>query len=187
LTREIRRPADPGAILYDADVRTIDVMVGGGETIRRKVAYSFADNIFATKGKIHPVTRRHLDLERLRQPQAFATDTADGIKVVKLTSLRFAQIGVPFERVTIEVDPTDAVDICTRSARLFGDRNPLLWPEWQVTCAVFRIVFHSDSARAGDIAISIELRRPNGLTVRDQTRRHQVILQKYLTRWGILL
>jgi hypothetical protein len=104
-----------------------------------------------------------------------------------LTVLRLAQIGVQFERETMEVDPFSPVDIWTRSAQLFGDRNPLLWPEWQVTYAVLRLVFHSDSARTGEIAISIEMRRPNGLTVRDQTRRQQITLEKYLMRWRILL
>jgi hypothetical protein len=185
LTREIRRPAEPGAILYDADARTIDVMVGGGQTIRRQAADSFADNILGTKGRIHPVKRRHFDLERLRRPHAFATEPADGIKVVKLTLLRLARIGVPYERVTIEVDPSDAVDICTRSTRWFGDRNPLLWSEWQVTHAALRIVFYPDSGRTRETAISIELRRPNGSNLRDQTRRHQIISQKYLTKWGL--
>ena len=186
LTREIRRPADPGAILYDADARTIDVMVGGGQTIRRQVADSFADNILGTKGRVRPVARRYFNLERLRRPQAFVTDPEDGIKVVKVTLLRLARIGVPFERVTIEVDPSDAVDICTRSTRWFGGRNPLLWPEWQVTHAALRIVFHPDSGRVRETAISIELRRPDGSNLRDQTRRHQIISQKYLARWGSL-
>ena len=56
LKRETRRPVHEGAILYDADGRTIDVVASGGKAVRDRIADSFAQNMLGVKGKIHPVT-----------------------------------------------------------------------------------------------------------------------------------
>jgi hypothetical protein len=44
-----------------------------------------------------------------------------------------------YGRVTIEVDPSDHMDICARSVQWFGDADPLQWPEWHITQAKLRI------------------------------------------------
>jgi hypothetical protein len=74
LKRETRRPVHEGAILYDADGRTLDVVASGGKAVRDRIADSFAQNMLGIKGKIHPVTVRHFALNRLRRPMAFDSD-----------------------------------------------------------------------------------------------------------------
>lgn len=65
LKRETRRPVHEGAILYDSDGRTLDVVAGGGRAVRNRIADSFAQNMLGIKGKIHPVTVRRFALDRL--------------------------------------------------------------------------------------------------------------------------
>ena len=125
LKRETRRPVHEGAILYDVDGRTLDVVASGGKTVRNRIADFFAQNMLGVKGKIHPVTLRRFALDRLRRSMSFESDPADGIKTVKVTLLRLARTGSRYERVTIEVDPSDRTDICTRSRQWFGDADPL--------------------------------------------------------------
>lgn len=186
LKRETRRPVHEGAILYDADGRTLDVVANGGKAIRNRIADSFAQNVLGVKGKIRPVTVRRFALDRLRRSMSFESDAADGIKRVKVTLLRLSRTGSSYERVTIEIDPSDRVDICTRSRQWFQDADPLNSSDWFVTHATLRIVFHPEPGRTRAKIVSIQLRTPNGSNLRDQTRQHQVVSQKYLARWGLL-
>ena len=186
LQRTTRRPVNEGAILYDADSRTLDVVAEGGTIVRHRVADSFAQNVLGIKGRIHPVSTRRFALERLRRSMAFESDPADGIASVKLTMLRLALMGARYERVTIEVDPSDRADLCARSAQWFGDADPMRWPEWSVTHATLRIVFHPEPGKTRKTTVPIQLRIPNGSNLRDQTQRHQIISQKYLARWGLI-
>ena len=186
LRRETRRPVHEGAILYDADGRTLDVVANGGKAVRNRIADSFVQHMLGIKGTIHPVTVRRFALERLRRPIAFEFDAVDGIKVVKVTLLRLARRGSRYDRVTIEVGPSDLIDICRRSEEFFQDSNPLKWPDWYVTHATLRIVFHPEPGRTREKAVSIQLRVPNGSNLRDQTWQHQVLSKKYLAKWGLL-
>ena len=71
LRRETRRPVHEGAILYDADGRTLDVVANGGKAVRNRIANSFVQHMLGIKGTIHSVTVRQFALERLRRPIAF--------------------------------------------------------------------------------------------------------------------
>ncbi len=186
LHRTTRRPVNEGAILYDADGRTLDVVAGGGTAVRRRIADSFAQNVLGITGRIHPVNARRFGVERLRRPIVFESDPVDGIASVKLTMLRLEHMGARYERVSIEVDPSDRMDLWARSAQWFGDTDPLRWPEWSVTRAMLRIVFHPEPGKTHQTKVTVQLRAPNGSNLRDQTRRHQVISQKYLERWGLI-
>jgi hypothetical protein len=186
LKRETRRPVREGAILYDTDRRTLDVVASGGKAVRDRIADSFAQNVLGIKGKIRPVVAERFALDRLRSPMEFESDAADGIKTVKVTLLRLGRMGSRYERITIEVDPSARIDICGRSKQLFRDADPLRWPDWYVTHATLRIVFHPEPGRTREKTVSIQLRAPNGSNLRDQTWQHQVVSQKYLAKWGLL-
>ena len=186
LKREIRHPVQEGAILYNVDGGSIDVIASGWKAIRARIANSFAQNMLCVKGKLHAVAARHYSLDRLKQPLAFETDPADGIRMVKVTLLQLGRMGAAYERITIQVDPSERMDICARSAQWFRDSDPLRWPGWWVTHATLRIVFHPEAGKTRERVVTIELRAPNGSNLRDQTRRHQIISQKYLERWGLI-
>jgi hypothetical protein len=186
LKRETRHPVHEAAILYDMDGRTLDVIAGGGKAVRNRIADCFAQNMLGVKGKISPVKLRRFALDRLKRPISFESDPADGIKAAKVTLLRLARTGSRHERLTIEVDPSDRTDICARSKLWFRDADPLDSSDWYVAQATLRIVFHPEPGRTRAKTVSIQLRAPNGSNLRDQTRQHQLIAQKYLTRWRLL-
>jgi hypothetical protein len=116
----------------------------------------------------------------------FRTDPIDGIKSVAVTLLRLSNIARGFERLTIEVDQDQQTDIYAASARWFGDSDPLRRPEWRVSQAKLRINFHPEGKGKRAKTINVELRAPNGSNLKDQTRRHQIVSEKYLARWGLI-
>ena len=185
-TRQTRRPVREVAIWYDPDGGTLDVVAPGGTLVREKIAQSFAHNILGAKEQISPVLKRRFTLDRLKRPLAAESDAADGIRSVKVVLLRLAPVTGGFGRLTIEVDPSDRTDICARSGQWFRDADPLQWPEWHVTQAKLRVVFHREAGKTRDKTITIELRAPNGSNIREQIQQHQIISHKYLERWGLV-
>ena len=185
-TRQTRRPVYEVAIWYDPDEKTLDVVASGGKLVRARIAEFFATNVLGVMEKISPIVTRQFALDRLKSPLTGELDAADGIRSVKVVLLRLAPMSGSYGRVTIEVDPSDRMDICARSRQWFGDADPLQWSEWHVTQAKLRIVFHHEVGRTRDKTVTIELRAPNGTNLREQIRQHQLISQKYLARWGLV-
>lgn len=185
-TRQTRRPVIEAAIWYDPVARTLDVVAAGGKLVRARIAELFANNVLGVKDKISPVAMRRFTLDRLKRPFTGETDPADGIRSVKVILLRLAPVSGSYGRVTIEVDPSDHMDICARSEQWFGDADPLRWPEWHITQAKLRIVFHPEASSTREKIVTLELRAPNGSNIREQIRQHQIISQKYLPRWELV-
>jgi hypothetical protein len=129
-----------------------------------------------------PVSRRDFDLDRLKRPMPFPTDLSEGIKNVEVTLLRHTAGG--FGRVTIEADDTEDGDIHATSAFWFGDSDLLRRLDWQVTQAKLKIPFCPETKEKRAKTINVELRAPNDSNLRDQTRRHQIVSEKYLARCG---
>jgi hypothetical protein len=185
-TRLTRRPVAEVAIWYDPGERTLDVVAAGGKPVRTRIAELFANNVLGVTETVSPIATRLFFLDRLKRPLTGDTDPSDGIRSVKVVLLRLAPASGGYGRVTIEVDPSDRMDICARSGLLFGDADPLRWPEWRITHAKLRVVFHREAGRSRDKTVTIELRAPNGSNIREQIRQHQIISQKYLVRWGLV-
>ena len=89
--------------------------------------------------------------------------------------------------MTIEIDPSDHINIHTRSEQWFGETDPLQRPDWRVTQAKLWIVFHPEEGKTRQKVMTIELRAPNGSNLREQIRHHQIVSQKCLTRWGLVI
>jgi hypothetical protein len=91
-----------------------------------------------------------------------------------------------FGRVTIDVDDAEHGDIHARSACWLGDSDLLRRPDWHVTQAKLKIAFYPEAKGKRAKTINVELKAPNGSNLRDQTRRHQIVSEKYLARWGLI-
>jgi hypothetical protein len=185
LKRQARRPVDAAAIFFDRSEMTLDVIAGGGRTIRRNIAESFTQNFVVPKGTVRPIDTRRFALNRLKQPFKFLTDPTDGIKSVKVTHLCLEHMSARFERLTLEVDPSDLDAICTRSAQWFGDNDPLQQAEWSVRSAVLRVVFYPAPGSKRSKIVPIELRR-EGSSVREQTHPASTNLSEAVSKppWG---
>jgi hypothetical protein len=181
-----RRPVIEAAICCDPVSGVLDVVSKGGRPLREEIAKSFAERLLGSGTKLTPVARRDFDLNRLKRLAAFPTDPVDGVKSVEVVLLRLRNAGSQFGYVTIEIDDAERGDIHAKSALWFGDSDPLRRPDWQVTQAKLKIGFHPDAVGKRAKTINVELRAPNGSNLKDQTRRHQIISEKYLARWGLI-
>jgi hypothetical protein len=184
--RRTRRPVIEAAIRCDPVSGMLDVVSKGGRPLREEIAQSFAERLLDSETTLTPVSRRDFDLDRLKRPMPFPTDPSDGIKSVEVTLLRLRNTAGGFGRVTIEIDDAEHGDIHARSARWFGDSDLLRRPDWLVTQAKLKIAFYPEAKGKRAKTISVELRAPNGSNLRDQTRRHQIVSEKYLARWGLI-
>ena len=185
-TRLTRRVVHERAIVYDPARATLDVITSGGAAVRNELAESFAHNVLNVRHGIQPVIARRFTLNRLKDRSEFDTDVADGIKTVKVFLLRLAPVSGS-GRVTIEIDPSEHADIHTTSQQWFGDADPLQRPEWQVTQAKMKIVFEPKSGSTREKRVTIDLRHPNHSNIRERIRHHQIVSQKYLERWGLVV
>lgn len=184
--RRTRRPVIEAAICCDPVSGMLDIVSKGGRPMREEIAKSFAERLLDSETTLVPVSRRDFDLDRLKRPAAFPTDPVDGVKSVEVMLLRLRNSAGRFGRVTIEIDDAEHGDIHSGSACWFGDSDPLRRPDWQVTQAKLKIAFYPEAKGKRAKTINVELRAPNGSNLRDQTRRHQIVSEKYLARWGLI-
>jgi hypothetical protein len=186
LRRRTRRPVVEAAICYGPEGGQIDIVSKGGRRVREAIASSFTTCLLGSGLALEPVSRRRFSLNRLKDRMQFPRDQDDGIKDVRVTLLRLVDIAGGSGRLTIEKDDPVGGDIYDASARWFGDADPLKRTNWRVTQAKLCIVFHPEQAGKRDKKIVIELRAPNGSNLKDQTRRHQLVSEKYLELWGLV-
>jgi hypothetical protein len=184
--RRTRRPVIEAAICCDPVSGMLDIVSKGGRPLREEIAKSFAEHLLDSETALTPVSRRDFDLDRLKRIAAFPTDPVDGVKSVEVTLLRLRNTAGGFGRVTIEIDDAEHGDIHASSASWFGDSDLLRRPDWQVTQAKLKIAFYPEAKGKRAKTINVELRAPNGSNLRDQTRRHQIVSEKYLARWGLI-
>jgi len=184
--RRTRRPVIEAAICFEPGTGVLDVMSKGGGQMRAEMARSFAIRLLGSDKEPRLIRQRDFDLDRLRRAIPFPTRPIDGIKRVVVTLLRLSNIARGFERLTIEVDQDEQTDIHTASARWFGDSDRLQRPEWRIIQAKLRINFYAEGQGKRGKTINVELRAPNGSNLKDQTRRHQIVSEKYLLRWGLV-
>jgi hypothetical protein len=185
--RQTRRLVHEGAISYDPERRTLDVITRGGKAVRTGIAQCFAREVLNIKDRIQPVTARRFTLNRLKQLHEFPTDSADGIKTVKTFLLRLASQSSRNGTISVETDPADRTDLHTSCAEWFGDADPLQRFEWQVIQAKLRIVFQPEPGSTRQKSVTIDLRAPNRSNLKEQIRRHQLVSRKYLARWGLVV
>ena len=183
--RQVRRPAIEAAICYGPDTGDLDIVSKGGRNLRENIAQAYASHLLGSDVRLEPLPRRRFNLDRLKNPMPFPSDPADGIKEAKTTLLRLADFSPQFGRLTMELGDAGHRDIHTASARWFGAADPLKQQHWRVTQARLRITFHPEASGKREKTISIDL-RANGSNLRDQTRRHQLVAEKYLELWGLI-
>jgi hypothetical protein len=184
--RRTRRPVHEGAISYDPERRVLDVIARGGKSVREKLAQSYAQHVLGLTDGLRPILLRSFNLERLKRPILFPTDSADGVKSINVTLLRLQDMSDRYGRVTIEIDDPGRTDIHAVGDQWFRDADPLKRPDWHVIAAKLKIVFFAETSGRRDKTITIELRAPNGSNLREQIRHHQIISEKYLERWGLI-
>jgi hypothetical protein len=184
-TRRTLRPAREAALCLDCGSGVLDVMSKGGRRLREGIASAFAQLALGDASKIEREQRRDFHLDRLKRPIPFPTDQADGIDTVRVTKLGLAPANEGYGRLTIEIAKTSEEPIHSVSKRWLGAAEPIDHVEWRIVQATLRIVFHPESGGGRGKIVNVSLRSPNSSDLRNQTRRHQLISEKYLVRWGL--
>ena len=183
--RMTRKPVIEAMLSYNPTAGTLDIVAQGGKPVREEVGEAFATALLAPDVELLPAGKRAFNLERLREPIAFAFDPADGIRQVVVAMLRLRDLTTPTGRLTL--DATDGpTDIHAAAQGWFGDANPLRSARWAVEQVKLQILFRPDRPGHRDKKVSIELRAPNGSNLKEQVRHHDLISSKYLAQWGLV-
>jgi hypothetical protein len=183
--RRTVRPAREAALCLDCGSGVLDVMSRGGRRLREGIAGAFAQLALGDALRIERVQRRDFHLDRLKRPIPFPTDQEDGIDSVRVTRLGLAPVNEGYGQLTIEIAKTSEEPIHSVSKRWLGSAEPIERIEWRVVQATLRIAFHPEARGGRGKIVNVNLRSPNGSDLRNQTRRHQLISEKYLVRWGL--
>lgn len=180
--REARRPAVEAALWCDPERGFVEVVAKGGRPLREKLVRAFAQHLAGSDAGLEELRPRRFDLDRLARPIGFPVDAADGIQDVRLASLRLADAANRHGRITLEVDGADLHRTC---ADWFGASDPLHVLGWTVIGAELRITFRPEAEGKREKQITVKLTAPNWSNLKDHTRQHRLIAEKYLGRWGL--
>lgn len=185
LQRRAHRPVVEAALTYEPSTGVIEV-VAGDQGTRNALARSLAAELLgADVGEVRLPLRRY-DLDHLRSPFGFPTDLDDGIESVEVRKLRLMPIDKPARRVTLECMAREDATIWTMAEEEFGSRTPLR-SGWVITQANLVIRFTPRDGSRRSRALPLNITMPHGCDLKELTEQEQLIGQKYLRRWGILV
>ncbi len=185
LVRRARRPVFEAAMTYEPDTGVIEVVANDRES-REEMVRFMARDLLGIEFDSKKVPLRTYDLGVLLQPCEFSTDLEDGIDTVEIRQLRLMPIDTVTERVTLECLSKADRTIWDMAADRLGTGNPL-GGGWIVTQAKLVIKFQprGESRRGRTLPLTITM--PHGCNLKDRTEQEQLIGEKYLRRWGILV
>ena len=184
LVRRHRRPVMEASVTYEPATGVIEVVSSGGK-FRDELARTFADTILAQAIGTERIALRRFDLARLLRPFDFPFDTADGIELVKVVSLRLQRVGAEARRMILEGPRSARARSGTRRERNSG-RGDLKAAGYVVTQARLSIRFlpGPDSPRGKILPVTITV--PNGCDLKGRTERERLVGGKYLKHWGLM-
>jgi hypothetical protein len=185
LVRRARRPVVEAAMTYEPATGVIEVVANDRES-REEMVRFMARDLLGIEFQSEKVPFRQYDLGVLLHPFAFPTEPEDGIESIEVKQLRLMPIDNVAERLTLECLRKANRTIWSMSAERFGPNDPLAGG-WIVTQAKLTIKFHpkGDAKRGRTLPLTITM--PHGCNLKDQTEEEQLIGEKYLRRWGILV
>lgn len=185
LVRRAYRPVFEAAMTYEPATGVIEVVASDRES-RSEIAQFLARDLLGVEFRDEKVPMRHYDLTVLLAPHSFLTDVADGIERVELRQLRLMPIDAVGERVTLECLSNADRNIWTMAEARLGPGNPLAGG-WVATQAKLSIKFHPKPGARRGRTLPLTITMPHGCNLKDQTEEEQLIGEKYLRRWGILV
>ena len=194
IVHNVRNPVFEAALIYEPETGVLEVMASNKED-RRNLAALMARDILGVDFKDNRMPYKRIDLNVLLRPHSFPNDVRDGIESVTVTSLRLMPIDGEDERLVIERGARTSRNVWQMADYRFKSANPLL-SGWLVTQAKITIKFRPDVStdiktkktrtRRGK-TVSIVLTMPHGNSLKDLTSEEQLIGEKYLRLWGLIV
>jgi hypothetical protein len=186
LTSRERQLAKAAAILYCPSDGSIDVVAPGGGAARRAVAALFVEHLLQSQDPVENVMLREYDLSSLRGPRRFDVDPEDRIHHVEIRMLRLEPNDGKGGRLTFERTPHQEQSIYERTGEMLGGAVAVL-SGFEITRARISVVFMSKRGPGPGRPCTFELAYPNGCTLKDHNRSERLILEKYLTKWRLII
>jgi hypothetical protein len=180
-----RRPVLSAALTYEPKTGTVEV-AADSRKVRDGIVSAFIKNLLDQETSISALKLRRYDLQHLKLPRDFSTDAKDGIEQVKLVSLRLMPFGQDDQRLTLEVNRGSKRSIWDAAEMHFRDRSPM-HAGWLVTSAKLSVTFRPTGTAKRGKTITLQITEPNGCDLKERTEREQMIGNKYLRRWEILI
>lgn len=182
------RPAIVAGIIHDEANGELGVMARGGKPMRERICAIFC-NVALGQRDAQPIVPREIDLSPLKRSQAFPLDPSDPIKAVWLDVLELHHAAASAPRVTIKRPPGRGAPPSDwlRRRCAFGTPEQLLRHPMTIVHAVdICVQFHPAPGEQETKTHRVTLTCPNKCNLRDQTERERLIIQKYLSLWGLL-
>ena len=185
LVRQAYRPVFEAAITYEPATGGLEV-VANDKATRLEIAKSAVTHLLGIEFTENRLPLRYYDLSVLLAPYDFPADEEDGIEGVEVRELRLMPINDSSRRVTLETMARGDGTIWSMADEIFGDRTPLR-DGFVVTRA--RLAVKLTRRPGGDRrrTLTLTLTWPHGCDLKDRTATEQMIGEKYLRRWGILV
>jgi hypothetical protein len=185
LVRRARRPAYEAALTYEPSTGVIEAVAQDRAT-RKDLVGHFARHLLGMEFTGEKLPLKRYDLSVLLQPCDFQSDREDRIAGVELRLLRLMPIETTGQRITLEcVNEPDATIWSMAEERLTG--ASLASGAYVPTQAKLVVRFDPEPGARYGRTLPLVITMPHGCNLKDGTEREQLIGEKYLRRWDLVI
>lgn len=185
LVRQPYRPVFEAAITYEPATGSIEV-IANDKTTRQEIVRAAVTHLLGIEFQDSRLPLRRYDLSRLLTPYDFPVDPEDGIEGVEVRELRLMPIDQSGRRVTLENMARADGTVWSMADELFQDRTPLR-DGFVVTRAKIAVKLARRPGSDRRRTLTLTITWPHGCDLKDRTATEQMIGEKYLRRWGLLI
>ena len=185
LVRQAYRPVFEAAVTYEPATGGIEVIANDKAT-RGEIVKATVTHLLGIAFKENRLPLRCYDLSVLLTPYDFPVDPEDGIEGVEVRELRLMPIDDSSRRVTLENMARADGTIWSMADEMFQERTPLR-DGFVITRAKLAVKLAKRAGGDRRRTLTLSITWPHGCDLKDRTATEQMIGEKYLRRWGILV
>ncbi len=181
------RSIDKGAVIYDPDHQTIEVVVRGGTHVRKAVADAFCKSFFPTERQLFRLISREIDFSKFSEEPVLPLTADDPIEHVAVDEIRYSLPASEGALITLE-SPYSAA----RKTSIYADARD--WPEvshpenmssWTIVAIRLRFLFKGDGKLRKQRVRTVELKAPRSTNLREKSDSDHATMNELLERWGV--
>jgi hypothetical protein len=182
--RHIRRTATEIIFVYRREDGILEMIAGGDQKRREKIAEAFCKVILGLKALPDPRANPPFQLDVLKRGDfAFKTAPADNIETVEIRLLRFDLPGKGYRRLVLSGRPTPEMPNVLRSMVEDAiDKSKVPLSELHVSQARLSFKFRGKGGKRGK-ALTFEVTYPDRCNLKDHGL--DAVAKKYLAEWKI--
>ncbi len=185
LVRQAYRPVFEAAVTYEPATGGIEV-IANDKVTRGEIVKATVTHLLGIAFKENRLPLRCYDLSVLLTPYDFPVDPEDGIEGVEVRELRLMPIDDSSRRVTLENMARADGNIWSMADEMFQERTPLR-DGFVITRAKLAVKLAKRPGGDRRRTLTLSITWPHGCDLKDRTATEQMIGEKYLRRWGILV